>query len=219
MNISTDTLSVDSAAAASAATATTDAEDLEERFLTLLVTQMQNQDPLNPMDNAEVTSQLAQLSTVSGIETLNSTVEGLALSFGETQQLAAVTLVGRQVLVPGTQFENDGTGARLGVELTQSVDSLQVSIFDDAGNLVENMSLGAQPAGLVSLEWDGTSGGVPVAPGTYHVEVSAAAAGQNVEATALIQAQVASVTMAATGTEVELPGVGTVPLTDVKQVF
>src|SRR4051812_12831974 len=118
----------------------TSAEDIQDRFLTLLVTQIQNQDPLNPMDNAQVTSQLAQLNTVSGIAQLNKTMEGLAATFGAGQTLQAASMVGRNVMVAGDTADlvyNGNAGqAYFGAELTQPVDALQVSIYDQAGKLV-----------------------------------------------------------------------------------
>ena len=78
---------------------------MANRFLTLLVTQLQNQDPLNPLDNAQVTSQLAQLSTVNGINKLNDTMSGLVASFGASQYLQASNLVGHDVMVPGKRDE------------------------------------------------------------------------------------------------------------------
>src|SRR6187402_1594564 len=74
------------------------AADSEQRFLKLLVTQLNNQDPLNPMENAELTSQLAQMSTVSGIEKLNSTLSGLVSQTGSNQVLQAASLIGYNVL-------------------------------------------------------------------------------------------------------------------------
>jgi len=80
----------------------------EERFLTLLVAQMKNQDPLNPLDNAQVTSQLAQLSTVSGIDKLNATLQTLAGSFAQAQSLQAAVLIGHDVLVEGNALALSG---------------------------------------------------------------------------------------------------------------
>src|SRR5436190_24386636 len=75
-----------------------------DRFLKLLVTQMQNQDPLNPMDNAQVTSQMAQINTVNGIETLNTTVSGLNAQFVQMQALQGAALVGHDVTVKGNNM-------------------------------------------------------------------------------------------------------------------
>src|SRR3990167_8083696 len=88
------------AKAGAAATAST-AADTQDRFLKLLVTQMKNQDPLNPMDNAQVTSQMAQLSTVTGIDKLNVTLQALSDSMASSQSLQAASMIGYGVLVPG----------------------------------------------------------------------------------------------------------------------
>ena len=80
------------------------AEDAQSRFLKLLVTQLKNQDPLNPLDNAQMTSQLAQMSTVSGIEKLNSTLSGLVDSLGNSQTMQASAMIGKKVLVPGNKM-------------------------------------------------------------------------------------------------------------------
>jgi flagellar basal-body rod modification protein FlgD len=120
-------------------------QELENKFLTLLITQVRNQDPLNPMDNAEMTSQLAQLNMVGGIERLNSSIDGLSAGFRSQQALQAASLVGRSVLVPGSAIDHSGQGGRFGVELDQAVDSMSVSILDGGGNAVERIDLGAQP--------------------------------------------------------------------------
>src|SRR5450759_4503359 len=83
--------------------ATGSSADSEQRFLKLLVTQLNNQDPLNPLDNAQLTSQLAQMSTVSGVEKLNTTLQSLVDQSGSSQVLQAAFLIGRTVLVPGNQ--------------------------------------------------------------------------------------------------------------------
>src|SRR4051794_1170360 len=95
---------------APATTATDDARS-SDRFLKLLVTQLQNQDPLNPMDNAQVTSQMAQINTVTGIEKLNTTVQGLNSQFVQLQALQGASLVGRDVLMQGDALQtSDGAG-------------------------------------------------------------------------------------------------------------
>ncbi|HET8870810.1 MAG TPA: flagellar hook capping FlgD N-terminal domain-containing protein, partial [Aquabacterium sp.] len=88
---------------------TTDATS--DRFLKLLVTQMQNQDPLNPMDNAQVTSQMAQINTVTGIDKLNTTVQSIGSNFSQLQMLQAANLVGHQVLVDGNKLTVDSNGS------------------------------------------------------------------------------------------------------------
>lgn len=79
----------------STTTTKTAAEEQQDRFLTLLVTQLKNQDPLNPMDNAEMTSQMAQMSTVSGIEKLNTTLNSLVDNIGTSQSMQAASMIGK----------------------------------------------------------------------------------------------------------------------------
>ena len=90
-------------------------QDLQDRFLKLLVTQMKNQDPLNPLDNAQVTTQLAQISTVNGVERLNATIQAIADSFTAGQSLQAAGMIGREVLVPGSTLQLTAGAARFGI--------------------------------------------------------------------------------------------------------
>ncbi len=85
-------------------TAANSGADIQDRFLKLLVTQMKNQDPLNPMDNAQVTSQLAQINTVNGIQQLNATMQGLATSFMSAQSMQSTSLIGHTVLTDGSKL-------------------------------------------------------------------------------------------------------------------
>jgi flagellar basal-body rod modification protein FlgD len=128
-----------------------------ERFLKLLVAQMQNQDPLNPMDNAQVTSQMAQINTVSGLEKLNTTVLGLNGSMTQLQALQGASLVGREITVEGTQVANiQGLGVG-GFELTANADRVTVEILNPGGRVVGTVDLGAQTVGRHGFQWDGAT--------------------------------------------------------------
>ena len=135
------------------ASATTAAES-SERFLKLLVAQMQNQDPLNPMDNAQVTSQIAQINTVSGIEKLNGTVGGLSTQFLQMQAVQGASLVGREVIVPGNKMDiadKVGTG---GFQIDAAADNVKIEVQNAAGQTLQTLNLGAQSSGMHSFEWD-----------------------------------------------------------------
>lgn len=201
-----------------------------DKFMTLLVTQLKNQDPLNPMDNAQLTSQLAQLSTVQGINQLNSTLTSLSSSYQSTESLAATNLIGKGVLVDGNSVGLSNGQGVFGVELGTAADSVQVQIFDSKGNQVQTMDLGAQPAGVLPVAWNGVpdatkvdADGKPVtlADGTYTIKVNATAAGAALtDASALTLSSVASVTTnAKDGVKLNLPGKGMVSLADIKQVL
>ncbi len=125
-----------------------------DRFLKLLVTQMKNQDPLNPMDNAQITSQMAQISTVSGIEKLNTTVSGLNGQFVQLQALAGASLVGHDVTLAGHRLSiQDGVGVG-GVELAATAESVKVEILSPGGQVVDTLDLGTQAAGRHGFTWD-----------------------------------------------------------------
>jgi flagellar basal-body rod modification protein FlgD len=126
----------------------------EDRFLKLLVAQMQNQDPLNPMDNAQVTSQMAQIQSVNGIEKLNRTVEGLGTQFAQLSALQGASLVGRDVIVAGNQLTaNDEGLPQGGFELASAADRVQVEVLNAGGRVIDTIELGAQSAGRHGFEW------------------------------------------------------------------
>ncbi len=115
---------------------------------------MQNQDPLNPMDNAQVTSQMAQINTVSGIEKLNLTVQGLSSQFAQLQALQGASLVGHDVVVPGNTLQvADDASAQAGFELAGPADQVKVEVLAPSGQVVDTLNLGAQTAGVHSFDW------------------------------------------------------------------
>ena len=131
----------------------------EDRFLKLLVAQMANQDPLNPMDNAQVTSQMAQISTVNGIDKLNTTVQGLNQQFVQMQALQGATLVGRDVILPGDRLSTSDAGrVQGGFELATAADSITVEVLNAGGRVIDSFKLGAEGAGRHGFEWTPTAG-------------------------------------------------------------
>jgi flagellar basal-body rod modification protein FlgD len=197
------------------------ADAQQDQFLTLLVTQMQNQDPLNPMDNAEVTSQFAQLSTVTGIDKLNSTLQAMMGGNQTGTSLQAANLIGHGVLAPGSSLSlADGKGI-LGVEFPQDVDSAVVTIKDAGGNTVATLNLDKQKAGTVPLLWDGTrTDGSTASDGDYTFDVQATVAGTKVDATALQFGMVTSIsTTAGQDATVNASGLGGVSYSDIRQIL
>ncbi len=196
------------------------AANTQDRFLTLLVTQMKNQDPLNPMDNAQVTSQMAQLSTVSGIDKLNATLQALSSSMTASQSMQAATMIGHGVLTPGNSVNLANGTALGGVELAQSVDKLQIAIKDAQGKTVRTLDLGAMNAGVQGWQWNGLDdAGVAVPSGSYNFEVSAAQGGAAVAASPLTFGIVNGVTQTSSGASLNIGLNGLVPMTQVKQIL
>ncbi|MDO8891450.1 MAG: flagellar hook assembly protein FlgD [Sulfurimicrobium sp.] len=212
--------------AASSSTATTSpsrtaAQESEDRFLKLLVTQMQNQDPLNPLDNAEVTSQMAQLSTVTGINQLNDAVKAISESFLAGQSLQAASLIGHGVMIPGKRLELANGVAYGGVDLPQAVDKLSLKVKDASGAVVYTTNLGAQnAAGTIPFQWDGMTDSGGAAPdGAYTFEVAAEQGGKKVDVAALEVGQVASVSLGLQGATLNVIGLGPVAMSQVKQIL
>ncbi len=197
------------------------AADAQNRFMTLLVTQMKNQDPLNPLDNAQVTSQLAQLSTVTGIDKLNDTMKAMMDSLSGAQSLQAATMIGRGVLVPGSAVTLSGGKSVYGIELSGPADKVQATISDGAGNPVRIIDLGARPQGTQALAWDGLLAGGGMAPdGQYQLTVTAVRGGQPVASQPLTFGEVLSVSTGSGGAKLNLGGSRPpAALSDVRQIL
>jgi|UniRef100_UPI000D3995E3 flagellar basal-body rod modification protein FlgD len=221
-----DTSSITGQNAATAATSNTSVSnaDSEQRFLKLLVTQLNNQDPLNPMQNAELTSQLAQMSTVSGIEKLNTTLSGLVNQTGSNQVLQAASLIGYNVLSPGDTLTTtkpeegkDPAAQAFAVELPGTAASVDIKILDASGNVVRTINAGAMKEGVNAITWDGKDdAGNVVEAGAYRFTVDAANGSTSVKATALTFSQVAAVKQGTDGVTLELMTGNNIGLSDVR---
>ena len=202
----------------------------QDKFMTLLVTQLKNQDPLNPMDNAAMTSQLAQLSTVQGINQVNATLQALRTDQSSQQAVQATNLIGKGVMVAGntmslnTSKGSDGstsvTGAVFGYDLASPADTVSVQVIDKGGKVVDTLDLGATKIGSYTQVWDGKDqNGKQLADGQYTFKVSASSAGKALsDTTALSLAAVSSVSTGSGGTKLNT-SLGQFVLSDVKQVM
>ncbi|MDX1667884.1 MAG: flagellar hook assembly protein FlgD [Limnobacter sp.] len=195
-------------------------EAIQERFMALLVAQLKNQDPLSPMDNAAVTSQMAQLNTVTGINNLNSTMESMANTFTSGQALQATNMLGRTVMVEGNQVNLTEGQAPGSFELKQTADSVKVNVLSSSGSVIRTIDSGALGKGVHEFNWDGKNNdGQTVANGTYKFEVVASAAGKEAEVVTLTTAQVQGVRNESTGALLLTSNGREVSLSDVKQIF
>ncbi|MCA1773794.1 MAG: flagellar hook assembly protein FlgD [Halomonas sp.] len=229
MNIDTSVLSNVNGGGSSGMPAS-QSEDLRESFMTLLITQLENQDPMNPMENAEMTSQLAQINTVSGIEELNDTLNGITEQVDASQMLEASGLIGNSVLVPGDQVkvsvDEDGSSyaTPFGIELEEPAANVEISVTNQAGEVVYSNNVEGVDAGVESFSWNGLNNNeVAVPEGSYNVSYKATdAEGEELESETLNYAQVQGVTPAESGEEVRLDlGAiyGQVSLDQVKQIL
>ena len=195
-------------------------EDQQNRFLKLLVTQLRNQDPLNPLDNAQMTSQLAQMSTVSGIEKLNTTLSGLVDGLGNSQAMQAAEMIGKKVLVPGNKLSLVGGQAQAGVNLGAAADQVTVSVMDASGKVLQSQTLGAQKAGVLDFVWDGmTDSGAKAPDGAYTFKVDAVRGGAPVTVDALNVGTVSALVRSKGGFLLDLGVMGTVDFKNVQEIL
>ena len=192
-----------------------------DKFLSLLVTQLKNQDPMNPLDNAQITSQLAQLSTVTGVNKLNTTLESLKSSYQSSEALQAANMIGHGVLTAGNTMTLKDGHATLGVELGSAADKVQIVVRNAAGKDVHTIDVGAGAAGTVPLAWDGKDDdGNLLADGNYSYSVVATRGGEQLkDAYSLALGTVASVSTNAQGVKLNVSGIGPVSMADVKQIL
>jgi flagellar basal-body rod modification protein FlgD len=192
-------------------------QDEQNRFLLLLTTQLRNQDPMNPLDNADLTMQLAQMSTVDGIERLNKLVQSLMDSRELTDSTA---LIGRGVLVSGKGLGLTEAGAIGGFELGSDADRVTVTIYDSNGQVVTKLDFSDVEAGSHNYVWDGlTEDGSEAAQGMYTVSVAASMKGAPIAVSPLQFGPVTGVVRGPLGADLQIGGLGIYKLDDVRQVL
>jgi flagellar basal-body rod modification protein FlgD len=215
MAISTDALNSINGNKPAAPLGASDEAGSQDRFLKLLVTQLQNQDPLSPMDNAELTSQIAQINTVTGIATLNTSVQGLSSQFLQMQTVQGAALVGKDVIVPGKKVDiAEGVGQG-GYQIDSAADAVKVEILNPAGRVVDTLNLGAQSAGMHGFDWPS---------GTYDdssnltFRITATNGSTTLTSTALMRDKVNAVSTSGNELMLDLENAGSTPYSTVKAI-
>jgi flagellar basal-body rod modification protein FlgD len=171
----------------------TDPQASQDRFLKLLVAQINNQDPLNPMDNAQMTTQMAQINTVSGIQELNATLKGMASQMASSQAMQGTSLIGREALVEGDSLSFNGSTGKGAFTLDSAASQVQVDVIGKNGAVIETLNLGSRAAGPGGFEWNARA----IDPASVaRFSVRASQGGDAVTATPLQRQQVTSVGLA-----------------------
>ena len=214
--------SASSATSSSSSSSATSGANLQSTFLQLLITQMQNQDPTNPMDSSQMTSQLAQIDTVTGISQLNTSLSSLATQLNAGQTSQAALLIGSSVLAPGNSISvTSGKATEFGVQLASAASDMKVNVVNSAGQIVNTLDLGAQPAGTVPVTWtpvDSTGAALPT--GTYTITATGTINGAAGVGTTLTPGTVESVVQGTGGApSLVLSNGNTVALTSVAAVL
>ncbi len=197
----------------------------QQDFLKLMVTQIENQDPLKPQENGDFLGQMAQFSTVQGLQDMQKTMTNLASSLVSNQALQASSMVGRFVRVPGDAAElPPGEGDRFfgAVELDRSVPNLKFEIVSQSGEVIKTIGMGQQKEGTVEFQWDGINAkGEAMPPGTYQVRASATMDGKMTSLETMVIAPVSSVTLGRNGGQMSLniSGVGERSMSQIREIL
>ena len=194
----------------------------KNEFLKLMIAQLNNQDPLSPQENGDFIAQLAQFSSVEGIENLNTSMGSMATSFRSSQALQASALVGRTVLteIDSAMLQPGGQVSGM-IDLQSSTSDLKVNIANEAGVLVNQISLGSKERGEIHFVWTGKdSEGNPLPAGKYKFEAMGSNSGVETQAGMALSANVDSVSIDKNrAITLNLSGIGTIPLDEVKQIM
>lgn len=200
----------------SSSTSASTADAAQDRFLKLLVAQLNNQDPMNPLDNAQMTSQMAQINTVTGIQQVNETLKGMAAQFAALQVLQGSNLVGHDVLIDSNTLSVVDGQAQGAVELTARAESVKVDVLTPGGQVIDTLNLGALDAGRSNFTWDASRFNFS---GNPTFKITASTGGQAVETAALSRASVQSVSSEGGTMMVELAGRSPVSYSSVKAIL
>jgi flagellar basal-body rod modification protein FlgD len=206
---------------ASSASGAPKAELGQDAFLTLMLAQLRNQDPLKPLEPQEFLGQLAQFSSVTGIQGMKDSVAELAGSLRSSQVLEGATLVGRSVLAVGNAAQLEATGGVSGAVTTpEGATSIDVTIKDASGALVRQFSVAPQ-SGNTAFAWDGTdSRGSRAASGAYRIDVAARVGGATESLETMLQRRVESVTLDPNTSSLSLnTSAGAIALADVRRIM
>jgi flagellar basal-body rod modification protein FlgD len=190
-------------------------------FLTLMTTQLKNQDPFKPLDGTEMVSQLAQFGTVSGVQQMNATLGALSDSLRSSQALSGASMVGHEILAPASAANYYGQPLGGAVQVADGASSVSMTITDASGQVVRHLNI-ATASGQQSFSWDGlTDSGSQAANGNYKIQAVANVGGASVALPIAVAARVGSVSLDKAGTGLTLNTIelGAVALGDVQQII
>lgn len=192
----------------------------QDAFLKLMTAQMKHQDPFKPMESGEFLGQIAQFSTVSGIQDMQASLAGLSSALTSNQTLQAASLVGRGVMVEDDAAYLFSEGGIAGSAQLEASGALAVEITDASGQVVRRMDLGTQAAGEVDFAWDGLDqAGNRMAEGRYGVRATVMNGGGTQAAATQVMGMVGSVSLGASGLSLNLYGMDPVALSAVREIL
>ncbi len=195
----------------------------KDAFMTLMLAQLKNQNPMEPMTNGEFLGQIAQFTSANGISDLQQSFAAFASSMSSQQALQAASMVGRKVLVDSNQISWDGAeAANIRINLGAATDNVTISVSDAQGGVVRKIQLGSQAAGDVTAAWDGLDDRGNILPaGRYTVNAMAGNGDNQYQLTTTVSAAVNSVIPGRNGSEtvLNLQDLGPVAFSQVREII
>jgi len=194
----------------------------QEDFLKLLVAQIQNQDPTQPLDSSEFLSQISQLSTVQGIQDATDLMRQMMEMSASNSAFQAASLLDRMVVVPGGMAPLEQGRLAGSVDVPHGMSNVQISINDQAGATIKTLSLPDGSVGQIPFKWDGIGqDGNPAADGLYTIEAKGSIDGELVSLTTYVGARVQSISIGSSGegTLLNLGALGAISLGDVREIM
>ena len=191
----------------------------QEDFLKLLMTQLQNQDPMEPMDNGEFMGQMAQFSTVQGVTEMGESIDGLVSIYQGQQMSANASMIGKKALVDGNWAQLEGGKLAGAIDLTTAANDLRIDVKSEAGEVMASIGLGSKMAGTQEFSWDGIKQDGTTAPeGNYYLSASAVRDGQSTVPAMQVYGTVNSVQMKGGEVTLNVSGQGNVSFNSVKRI-
>ncbi|MFW6178197.1 MAG: flagellar hook assembly protein FlgD [Desulfohalobiaceae bacterium] len=193
-----------------------------DSFLKILLTQLETQDPTDPMKDRDFVAQLAQFSSLEQLINLNDGMENMQETKLQDRMLGALSFVGKDVRAEGGQIQKDDSGtSTVTYELQEPAQEVTFDIYDQEGNIVASVNEGAQAEGEASFQWDGTNyQGQEVQDGLYTVEPRAEGKdGQSLEVATDVSGRVDGVQMEEESIVLTLADGRQVQLSQVKEMM
>ncbi|WP_295164388.1 flagellar hook assembly protein FlgD [uncultured Buchnera sp.] len=195
--------------------------DLQKNFLSLLMAQIKNQDPTDPIKNTELTSQLAQINTATGIEKLNNTVGKFSNKINQSQNIQVSALIGHHVMIPSSQIvHTEGIETKFGMELINDTTKVNIKITDDKGQIIYVKEMENLKSGIYGFIWDGKNlDREEMKTAKYNVTVVAKNKNKEVPVQVLSEALVNSIITSSIDPIIDLGAMGTTTLSKIRKIL
>ncbi|QCO70894.1 flagellar hook assembly protein FlgD [Buchnera aphidicola] len=199
----------------------TNSLNLQKNFLNLLVAQIKNQDPTNPIKNSDLTSQLAQINTTNGIERLNSIALQFSNQISKNQSIQLSSLIGRHIIIPNKKIiHTKDTETKFGIQLFENATSVKIKITDENNKVLHIKEIKDIKSGIYTFAWDGKDlDNKSVITGKYNISVIAKNKDKDVPVKSLSEVVVNSIIMSANDPIIDLGDAGKIKASNIREIL